>query len=93
MAEHASAMGWHCMECPGVFGGPCVNPTPAEEQYDYSVQFTINGRVIPPQGWMVKAVAIDWLNTGARSGDGEFGPWSKKLVKRRKAGPVEDADE
>lgn len=91
MAEHAKAQGWHCMECPGVFGGPCVNPIPTEEQYDYSVQYTINGRVRRPAQWMSKSAAIVWLNTGAKSGDGEFGPWSKKLVKRRKAGEVQHA--
>lgn len=59
-------------------------------EYEYSVQLTLKGRKMAPQGWSSKEFAEEWLNSGQKSGPGEWGPWSKKIVKRRKAGKVED---
>ncbi len=59
---------------------------------EYSVQYTIKARKLPPARWMPKAAAEEWLNNGGTHGfDGAYGPWEKKLVKRKKAGPIEDA--
>lgn len=58
---------------------------------EYSVQYTIKGRKLPPTQWMSRDAAEEWLNNGGTYGfDGAYGPWEKKLVKRRKAGEVEN---
>lgn len=63
-----------------------------DPSYEYSVQFTVKARKLPVGRWMSKSAAEQWLTDGGTEGfDGAYGPWEKKLVKRKKAGPVEDA--
>lgn len=88
---HAKAAGWHCMACGrGSFGGPCVSPEPQEDPYEYAVQRTsLNNDKLYIVGnfWSDKE---DREAVYKGLSDSRL-PVTYKLVKRRKAGGIEDA--
>jgi hypothetical protein len=63
--------------------------------FEYAMQRTIQGRVQPIRSWTNREHAerkLDFHGTGRTAEeDPTYGPWTAKIVKRRKAGPVEDA--
>jgi len=76
-----------------VFGMDDTEEVPYED-YEYAVQYTF-GRVvrhIPESSWTPEESARQKLKDGKTQGtDATWGPWTAKIVKRRKAGKVEDA--
>lgn len=65
-----------------------------DDPYEYAMQLTFGDTPRRIENWTTKEIAeekLKWHGDGSKShADPVWGPWTAKLVKRRKAGPIED---
>jgi hypothetical protein len=83
------------MECGrGSFGGPCVNPEPKEDPYEYAIQrsnFVRTDRFFIVGDYWGEKEERTAAFRGFQKPNAGGSKITYKLVKRRKAGPIEDA--